>query len=155
MSAAAVKSALQRARGRIAEVSPSADEVGEPTGPQQRALLDAYMAAFEHADLAGLEKLLRQDAVLEMTPSRTWYSGLADCTAHLSRVLGSPGDWRMVPTAANGQPAAAAYYRLPDGSYQGYGIAVLTVADGAIARVTVFGDASLLEVFGLPLRTPR
>jgi RNA polymerase sigma-70 factor (ECF subfamily) len=155
MSAAAVKSALQRARGRIAEVSPSADEVGEPTGPQQRALLDAYMAAFEHADLAGLEKLLRQDAVLEMTPSRTWYSGLAACTAHLSRVLGSPGDWRMVPTAANGQPAAAAYYRLPDGSYQGYGIAVLTVADGAIARVTVFGDASLLEVFGLPLRTPR
>ncbi|MEE4545242.1 sigma-70 family RNA polymerase sigma factor [Streptomyces sp. V4-01] len=154
MSNAAVKSALQRARGRIAEVSPSAEEVSEPTEPELRALLDRYVAAFEQADVAGLEKVLRQDAVLEMTPSRTWFSGLVTCTAYLARVLGSPGDWLMVPTAANGQPAAAAYYRAADGSYQAYGIAVLTVADRAISRITVFGDSSLFEVFGLPQVQP-
>ncbi|MEC3994869.1 sigma-70 family RNA polymerase sigma factor [Actinacidiphila sp. DG2A-62] len=150
MSEAAVKSALQRARGRIAEAAPDADQVTEPTEPEQRALLEKYMSAFEQADISGLEKVLRQDAVLEMTPSRTWFSGLVTCTAYLAKVMGRPGDWLMTPTRANGQPAAGAYYRGADGTYRAYGIAVLTVADGAIARITVFGDASLFDAFGLP-----
>jgi RNA polymerase sigma-70 factor (ECF subfamily) len=154
MSNAAVKSALQRARGRIAEVSPSAEDVSEPTEPEQRALLDTYMAAFEHSDIAGLEKVLRQDAVLEVTPSVTWFSGLVTCTAVLAHAVGSIGDWLMVPTSANGQPAAAAYQRAPDGSYQAYGIVVLTVADGAIARITVFREPSLFEGYGLPQARP-
>ena len=47
--------------------------------------------------------------------------------------LGSPGDWRMIPTGANGQPAAAAYRRGADGAYLAYGIVVLTATSTAIA----------------------
>jgi RNA polymerase sigma-70 factor (ECF subfamily) len=68
--------------------------------------------------------------------------------------LGSPGDWRMVPTAANGQPAAAAYLRGGDGSYRAYGIVVLTVTTTGIAGIVVFADPGLFASFGLPQVLP-
>jgi RNA polymerase sigma-70 factor (ECF subfamily) len=49
---AAVKSSLQRARGRLGEVAPSAENLAEPTEPAAQALLAAYIAAFEHSDPA-------------------------------------------------------------------------------------------------------
>jgi RNA polymerase sigma-70 factor (ECF subfamily) len=66
-----VKSALQRARARMEELAPAAEQIIEPTAPQARALLDQYIAAFENADAAALERLLVRDAVLEATPMRT------------------------------------------------------------------------------------
>ena len=68
--------------------------------------------------------------------------------------LGSPGDWRMVPTAANGQPAAAAYLRGADGTYRAYAIVVLTASTAGIARIAVFGDPGLFTPFGLPQTLP-
>ena len=56
----------------------------------------------------------------------------------------------MLPAAANGQPAAAAYYRGGEGAYQAYGIVVLTVTSTAIARITVFADPGLLSRAGFP-----
>jgi RNA polymerase sigma-70 factor (ECF subfamily) len=56
----------------------------------------------------------------------------------------------MIPTAANGQPAAAVYHRAPDDTYQAFGIAVLTLTRSAIARITVFADPGLFSVFGMP-----
>jgi RNA polymerase sigma-70 factor (ECF subfamily) len=56
----------------------------------------------------------------------------------------------MVPTAANGQPAAAAYHRNGEGIYQAYAIVVLTATATSIARIVVFGDPSLFAKFGLP-----
>ena len=38
------------------------------------------------------------------------------CLHYLAHVTGSPGDWLMTPALANGQPAAAAYYRNDDGT---------------------------------------
>jgi RNA polymerase sigma-70 factor (ECF subfamily) len=55
----------------------------------------------------------------------------------------------MVPTAANGQPAAAAYQRGTDGTYRAFGIVVLTAATTGIARLVVFGDPGLFGRFGL------
>lgn len=56
----------------------------------------------------------------------------------------------MTPTQANGQPAAAAYYRAADGTHQALGVAVLTVTPTGIARITVFpGSSSLVARFGL------
>src|SRR5215469_15476055 len=74
-----VKSALQRARARLEELAPAADRVTEPAAPQARALLDQYIAAFENADAAALERLLVRDAVLEATPMRTWFAGVRTC----------------------------------------------------------------------------
>ena len=65
-----------------------------------------YIAGFEHADIAALEKALRADAAIEMVGTRTWFSGRATCLRYLAHVIGSPGDWLMTATVANGQPAA-------------------------------------------------
>jgi RNA polymerase sigma-70 factor (ECF subfamily) len=146
---AAVKSTLQRARASLAEVTP--DSVSEPTEPQARALLDQYVAGFENADTAALERALRTDAAIELVGTRTWFSGRATCLRFLTGVIGSPGDWRMIPTTANRQPAAAAYQRDQDGVYQAFGLGVLTVTDTGIARMLVFGGgADLVVRFGLP-----
>jgi RNA polymerase sigma-70 factor (ECF subfamily) len=146
---AAVKSALQRARARLDDVSPSASQMAVPSEPAARAVLDQYIAAFESADAAALERLLRRDAALELPPSARWYAG-GEAIATAVAGLGSPGEWRMLPTAANGQPAAAAYRRDADGAYRAYGIVVLTLARATIARITVFADPRLFARFGLP-----
>jgi RNA polymerase sigma-70 factor (ECF subfamily) len=151
ISSTAVKSALQRARARMQDVSPSADEVIEPTEPRARELLEQYMTAFENADTALLKEALRHDAALEMVGSRTWFAGLTTCLPYLAGVVGVQGDWRMMAIAANGQPAAAAYRRDDDGVLRAFGIAVLDVTAAGIARIVVFGDPGLVTLFGLPL----
>jgi RNA polymerase sigma-70 factor, ECF subfamily len=152
VSVTSVKSALQRARTRMKDVAPSADETIEPTEPRARELLDLYMAAFEKADVSLLEVALREDAALEMVGSRTWFAGNTTCLPFLAaQAFGGPGDWRMVPIAANGQSAAAAYLRGDDGHHHAYGIAVLDVTATGIARIVVFGDPGLVTLFGLPL----
>ena len=144
-----VKSALQRARARLRELALAAGQVTEPTAPRARALLDKYIAAFENADAAALERLLMEDAIIEATPLRTWFAGRNTCVPFLrNHILGSPGDWRMLPTSANGQPAAAAYTRDQHGNYQPYGICVLTVTSAGIRRISSFGDPRLVTVFG-------
>jgi RNA polymerase sigma-70 factor (ECF subfamily) len=151
ISAVAVKSALQRARVRLTEAAPAADDLIEPADPRARELLGQYIAGFEHADIEALEKALRADAAIEMTGTPTWFSGRVTCLRYLAHVIGAPGDWRMTPTQANGQPAVAAYYRDGDGAYQALGVAVLTVTAAGIARITVFGGgAELVARFGFP-----
>jgi RNA polymerase sigma-70 factor, ECF subfamily len=146
---AAVKSMLQRARARLQQAAPAAEHISEPAGQEARALLGQYIAAFENADAAALERLLRRDATLELPPSAAWFAG-GDAIAGAIAGLGSPGDWRMIPVAANGQPAAAAYLRGGDGAYQAYAIVVLTVTSTGIAKIVVFGDPGLFPAFGLP-----
>jgi RNA polymerase sigma-70 factor (ECF subfamily) len=143
ISAAAVKSALQRARAKIKDAAPTPDEITDPTDAGARELLDQYIAAFETADAAMLEQVLRHDAALEMVGSRTWFAGRTTCLPYIdTRVLGSPGDWGMVATIANGQPAAIAHYR-----GEPFGIAVLTITRTGIARIVVFGDPGLVAAF--------
>jgi RNA polymerase sigma-70 factor (ECF subfamily) len=143
-SVAAVKSSLQRARARLAEVAPSPGDVVEPTAPEARRLLDAYVLAFETADVKVLTAVLRADATLELLPGRAWYAGKVACSRVLDEAVGSPGDWRMDRTVANGQPAATAYLH-----GQPLGVAVLDIRRDAIAGITVFGDPALVERFTL------
>jgi RNA polymerase sigma-70 factor, ECF subfamily len=153
---ASVKSALQRARARLGELALADDQITEPTAPRARALLDQYISAFERADAAALERLLLEDATLEATPLRTWFAGRTTCVPFLrDHLLGSPGDWRMLATSANGQPAAAAYTRDRHGNYQPYGICVLTVTGAGIRRILSFGDPGLVSVFGFGPDTAR
>jgi RNA polymerase sigma-70 factor (ECF subfamily) len=147
----AINSTLQRARTQLDRVSPTEDDVYEPTDPRQRGLLDRYVTAFEAADITALMQLLRDDAVLEMPPIPTWFAGREQVGGFLAaRVLGRPGDFRMVPTAANGQFALGGYARGRDGVYHGYGVDVLTVTGSRVARITAFTDVALLATFGLP-----
>ena len=156
ISTAAVKSALQRGRARLGEAAPEPGRLVEPADPRAREQLALYIAGFEHADMAALEKALRVDAQIEMVGTLTWFSGRVTCLRYLARVVGRPGDYLMTPTVANGQPAAAAYQRGDDGRYQAFGLGVLTVTGDGIAKITVFGGGPrLVETFGLPATTNR
>jgi RNA polymerase sigma-70 factor, ECF subfamily len=151
MSTIAVKSSLQRARARIQQLAPAADEVTEPGDPRARSLLDQYIAAFERADTAALERLLCEEATLEAPPFTTWFAGCKTCVPFLgAHVLGQPGTWRMLATRANGQPAAACYCRDADGYYRAYGIVVLTTTSRGISKIVSFGEPGLVSVFGFP-----
>ncbi|WP_280267105.1 RNA polymerase subunit sigma-70 [Nocardia wallacei] len=150
-STAAVKSTLQRARAHLDHMAAVAEQPGAPTDPRGRALLDEYIAAFETSDAARLERILHRDAVIEMPPSRTWFSGKHTCVTYLStQVLGAPGTWRMLPTSVNGQPAAAAYLRRDANTYESFGIAVLTTTSDTITTITVFSNPDLVRRCGLP-----
>ncbi|WP_330251574.1 sigma-70 family RNA polymerase sigma factor [Nocardia sp. NBC_00565] len=154
-STPAVKSTLQRARARLRELSPRPDALAEPAESHARALLDRYMAAFQNADAAELERLLCDESTLEAPPIQTWFAGRRTCVPFLRRyVLGAEGDWLMLPTGANGQPAAVGYRRGDDGDYHAYGVVVLTVTPTGIAGVVSFGDPKLVPSFGFPSVVP-
>jgi len=151
MTTTAVNSALRRARARLAEVAPAETDVGPPSGPSVRELIDRYLTAFERADVAELARLLREDAVLEMPPVPAWFSGRDNVIGFFAgTVLTEPGLHKMVRTAANGQPAVAAYRRGADGRFEAHAIQVLTLAAGQIIRIDVFLDPALFRRFGLP-----
>jgi len=142
LSVAAVKSALQRARATLAQVAPSPDRITEPADPRTRELLDRYMAAWEHADPAAFQRVLRADAVLSLLPSGVRADGNAACLALAAPSMDGPDAWRMVPADANGQPAALAWWH-----GEPFGVAVLTTTTDGIAAVTVFADPDLVARF--------
>ncbi|MFI8534287.1 sigma-70 family RNA polymerase sigma factor [Streptomyces aquilus] len=149
-STAAVKSSLQRARARLDEVAPDEDLVVEPDGAADREVLDRYMAAFENADMDALLALLRDGVELEMPPYLEWFRGQKDALRFLEPRARAKRGLRMLPTRANGQPAAAMYERGVDGVLRAHSVQVLTRHGREIGRVTVFLDPSLFASFGLP-----
>lgn len=144
----AVKSLLQRARRRLEELEPGS--AGHDAREENR-LLERYIRAFETSDVEALRAVIHDDFSIEMPPSRTWLEGLGACLPYLERyVLGAPGDWRIVPTRVNGQPAGVAYLR-DHGCYRATGFCVLTVAEDRIIKVTVFKDPWLVAAAEYPM----
>ncbi|MEV4174480.1 sigma-70 family RNA polymerase sigma factor [Nonomuraea sp. NPDC049709] len=152
-STAAVNSILQRARAQLNEVSPSLDDPVEPLTQEQRAQLDRYVAAFENYDIDSLVDLFTKDAVWEMPPFVGWYQG-PETIAELVRTqcpAKAAGDLKLVPIAANGQPAYALYHR-QDGVYGQFAIMVVTFSGDRLGHVGMFFEESLFETFGLPAK---
>ncbi|NKZ08734.1 sigma-70 family RNA polymerase sigma factor [Actinomadura latina] len=149
-STAAVNSALQRARAQLERDAPLRDELVEPTDPDQRELLEQYAKAFEDADITGLIELFKKDVVWEMPPFPEWFVG-ADAVVRLilAQCGPAPGDIRMVPAAANGQPAFGLYMRDEEGVHRAYQLQVLSVTGDGVAHVSAFFDTSLFPLFGL------
>jgi RNA polymerase sigma-70 factor (ECF subfamily) len=147
----AINSTLQRARALLEEAAPAEDEVHEPTDADRRTLLDRYATAFENADIDALMELLRADAVFEMPPQPMWLAGRDAVVAFLaSRVLREPGQFRMLPTVANGQPALVGYERGADGRHYAHAVQVLTLVDSSITHIVSFNDPGLVATFGFP-----
>ncbi|RFS82420.1 sigma-70 family RNA polymerase sigma factor [Actinomadura spongiicola] len=152
-STAAVNSALQRARAQLEDNAPLRDELVEPTDPAQRELLERYAKAFETADIAGLIELFKQDVIWEMPPHLEWFVGAERVVRLIEAQCGpAPDDIRMVPTAANGQPAFGLYMRDEDGVHRPYQIQVLDVTKDGVAHVSAFFYPAMFPVFGLPER---
>jgi RNA polymerase sigma-70 factor (ECF subfamily) len=152
-SSAAVNSLLQRARAQLDEIGPSADDkLVPPESAEAQDLLDRYIAAFESYDIDKLVDLFTADAIWEMPPFDGWYQGPQNivtlskthCPAEL------PGDMRLIPTIANGQPAGAMYMRNREtGRHEPFQMHVLDVTPGGIAHVVAF-HVKNFEAFGLP-----
>jgi RNA polymerase sigma-70 factor (TIGR02960 family) len=155
-SAAAANSALQRARatmrgtghGRLPERSQPANDLSVV----EQALLAGYVDAHSRCDAEALAALVRDDVRVTMPPHPMCYQG-RDSLAPLYELAFGPermGDWRLVPTLANRQPAAGSYLRRPgDTVFRAFKLDVLRVEGDAIAEFTTF-DAALFPAFGLP-----
>jgi RNA polymerase sigma-70 factor (ECF subfamily) len=148
MTPGAVKSAFQRARAQLEKDAPTPTRGVAATRAAARALLDAFIAAFETSDATAISALLTDDVTFEVTPALTWFAGKSTCAPYImSHVLGSPGEWQMVPSAANGQPAAVAYRRGDDGEYQAFGVVVLTPRAEGISRIALFTGTEVVRRF--------
>jgi len=154
-SVASVNSAHQRARTTMRARRPigRADEPPpvEPTD-QERLALEAFMEVWERADAGGLTALLRADARWAMPPAALWFDGRAaiDRMFELFPIDFEGRAFRMVATAANRQPATAAYLRARGASeFRFTALHVLRIEGGQIAEVTTFGP-ELCRAFGLP-----
>ncbi|MEP6629960.1 MAG: sigma-70 family RNA polymerase sigma factor [Lapillicoccus sp.] len=157
-SVAAVNSALQRARAQMAKLDPP-DEASASLGvddPAVRAQLERYVSAFERYDIDGIVAMLTADAVWDMPPFTGWYQG----NEAIGRLIATqcpasgPGDMRLVPTTANGQPAYGLYMRDDDGRLRAFQLQQLTVGPHGVTRVTAYFDLRLFDLFGLPMELP-
>lgn len=147
LSAAAVNSALQRARARLPA---NGDSLAQPSEERQRELLDRYVVAFQNADVDGLIAVLTEDARFEMPPYTTWFRGSATIGAFLGARMHGFGQTRIIATSANGQPAVALYPPAGDGRYRLHALHVLSLAPMGVSRIVAFQDIAMLGRFDLP-----
>jgi RNA polymerase sigma-70 factor (ECF subfamily) len=155
-STASINSALQRARETLSKRYPEGRPAAAPeTDPAHQELIDRYLRAWEGHDLEGFVALLKEDATAIMPPWLQWYAGRDAIRSFFATAWKICGGLRLVPTAANGQPALAVYeLSAADGRWAAHSIHVLTVEDDAISSMTLFLDPRLFHAFGLPLLLP-
>jgi RNA polymerase sigma-70 factor, ECF subfamily len=144
----------QRYHGRELESATSAAK-----DERTQWLLVHFVQAWETADVAGLVALLKEDAMLAMPPSPSWYQGReAIRTFAAATVFGdggmfggkAAGRWRLVPTRANASPAFALYQRDDNDKYQAFGLHVLGYEADGLTLIVSFIEPSLPARFGLP-----
>jgi RNA polymerase sigma-70 factor (TIGR02960 family) len=151
---AAVNSALQRARATLHAHLP-AERREEWRAPEmtdaERDMLERFIDSHERGDAEAAVALVTEDIRLTMPPHPLFFEGRDAMAPLLARAFGPDGmgDWRLVATRANRQPAAASYLRRPgESEFRAFKLDVLRVRDGRIAEITTF-DATLFEAFGL------
>jgi RNA polymerase sigma-70 factor, ECF subfamily len=154
MTTAAVNSALQRAREKLAAEQLAGLHVDATRlSETQSRLLERYLAAFEAFDVAALKALLHEDAQLSMPPFCLWIQG----PEHIERWLHGPGSGcrgsRLLPTSACCSPAFAQYRPDARGGYAPWALIVLELTEDAICGWNTFLDVErLFPRFGLPAR---
>ena len=155
-STASINSALQRARETLAKRYPN----GRPTlaprpNPAQQQLLARYLRAWEELDADSFAALLKEDATYTMPPLPQWYAGREAIRTFFEWAWKAYDGFCLVPTAANRQPAFAAYSRThADVPWAAHSIHVLALEHDMISALTLFakpGGPRLFHAFGLPL----
>jgi RNA polymerase sigma-70 factor (ECF subfamily) len=160
-SVASANSSLQRARATMRRHLPERRLEWAPgTDPSEaeRELLKRYMDASERNDVAGLARMMSEDARFSMPPAPERYVGREAVVAcWVEGGFGSEelGHVRCLPTRANRQPAVANYIRRPgEHAYRAMALDVLRVEDGAIVEIVAFPPA-VYPAFGLPAELPQ
>jgi RNA polymerase sigma-70 factor (ECF subfamily) len=147
----AVTNALKRARATMDAARPAGPPPPPAGGPQERALVERFVAAFTDLDVDALVALMTDDAWVRMPPLPFEYRGTAavhrffTATAPHRRQIA-----RLVPVRANGQPAWGEYRGDPaTGGLHLNGVEVITLAGDRISEITRF-ETSVAPHFGLP-----
>ena len=158
-SIASINSALQRARETLAKRYPNGlPPVAPPPNPAQQMLLGRYLKAWEALDLDGFVALLKEDATYTMPPLPQWYAGRQAVRNFFERAWNIYNGFRLVPTAANRQPAFAAYSRTSaDAPWTAHSIHVLALEQQMVSTLILFykpAGPRLFHAFGLPLILP-
>jgi RNA polymerase sigma-70 factor (ECF subfamily) len=158
-STASINSALQRARETLAKRYPEG-RPPVPSGPDpaQQKLLGRYLHAWEGHDLAAFVAVLKEDATYTMPPWLQWYAGREAIRSFFAMAWKTCSGLRLVPTAANGQPAFAVYARAnAEAPLTAHSIHVLVLEGDLISTLTLFVPPTgprLFQAFGLPLSIP-
>lgn len=162
ITVSSANSALHRARTTLSQryqgrkLEPAASS---STDERIQGLLDHFVRAWENADVDGLVALLKEDAILAMPPSPSWYQGREALHMFVSATIfaeeGMFGGkarhrWRLLPARANASPAFAIYQRGPNDEYQAFGVIVLNHQADKLTQIISFIDPSLPVRFGLP-----
>jgi RNA polymerase sigma-70 factor (ECF subfamily) len=155
---ASVNSALQRARKTVEERLPerSQQETLRLQGDERmRALVDAYVDAWQRGDVAAVAALLAEDATFSMPPWPIWWRGRHAIAGFAATAAQVCPDVRTVRTSANGQ-LALAYYSLEaaTGRYVASAIDVFTFDAGLIKDITAFVTPAMFPSFDLPAEYP-
>jgi RNA polymerase sigma-70 factor (ECF subfamily) len=151
LSTAAVNSALQRARERLAREPEALAHVHDAGA--EGSLIDAFLSAWAEVDVPRIVALLSDDALLTMPPMGLRFEGAAAVGEFFAT---QPLDGQLerithAVTRANGQPALASY---ADG--EAYGVMVFALRGDRIARITGFPrDLELFTQLGLPTRSSK
>ena len=149
-SVSSANSTLHRARVALEErVGPRAS-----WSPEGQAvdfeLLERYMRAWEHGDLAAVIALLHDDVTLSMPPSPTWIDGRGAVASFFSqRTLRAVQEhrFRVAAVAANGVTSLGFYRRSEDGHWTFFALQVLEARDGLVKVIDHFMSAGALAAF--------
>jgi RNA polymerase sigma-70 factor (ECF subfamily) len=147
----AVTSALKRARANMDAARTTDQPPPAPGSPEERALLERFVAAFTDHDIDALVALMTDDAWVRMPPLPFEYRGTAAVHRFFTAVYPHWSEIdRLVPVRANGQPAWGEYRRDPvTGVLHVAGIYVVGLAGDRICELTRF-ETTLAPYFGLP-----
>lgn len=155
LSVQSVNSALQRARATLRTIDH--EEPNSADSPEEAAIVERYVAAWESGDLEGIVNLLREDVALVMPPWSQWYRG----RSAVHRFWAWAFDWvwaersatafKLLRTEANRQVALATHLRARGASsFHPHALQLLSVRDGQIAEIHLFLDADVLRRFEPP-----
>jgi RNA polymerase sigma-70 factor (ECF subfamily) len=151
-----IDSALQRAHKAVEKRLPEQSQqttLRSLGDAELRAIVDGYVEAFESADVSAIAAMLADDATLAMPPLREWYAGRDVIAAYFGDGRLKPGNRRLVPTRANGQPAAAHYvWDREAQAFLPHAIHVLALEGDRIREITVFLAPEAFNRFGLAER---
>ncbi len=154
MTETGVKSMLQRARPALRRHLPARRDDWTPDedpGVVERVILQRYVEAHESDDVRALADLLLEDVRVSYPQMGMWCAGREDFVVG-SRKFAPPGEYRLVATRANHQPAVAIYLKPPGGAdFQLTALELLRLENGRIAEIVDFDLPHLSAAFGLLL----
>jgi RNA polymerase sigma-70 factor, ECF subfamily len=153
-STTSVNSALQRSRATLAKLYPGGrSPAALPLDRAQQELLGRYLKAWEGLDLDSFVSLLKEDATYTMPPLPQWYAGREAIRTFFGWAWKLYSGFRLVPAAANRQPAFAAYSRTgPETPWGAHSIHLLSLEQDRISTLTLFAKPDgpqLFHAFGL------